>query len=547
MKKVIVLLWILSSSLTPGAQLEPVRSGEYVEGLFKTGDTVPSELSRELWSSRMLEEERRGNAKSGYLVDWRYVPDGESSFFRGRLEGDLLRFKRVQIPAKYAYLFAELMKPVTGTVSVGPVVEEVVVQERRYRVPLEWILSQAELDQFNGAKYGEYTPNEPLRLTERQVQDLINLRGDLKQEVDWDTIEKDNVKHGSVGIYLIAEIGGDYSSLSAWEAGEVTGIMSSDCVAVVMGTWTAADTTSFSISGTTLTNGAKIRITMDSSAAATYLFNATHGNAIQIAETGVVIEKLNIRLSCPSDWVRIWIYNPDVNTDSPYIEIVKNNIEIVGGNETFGIHCESIAANATAVVANNFIYTTDEGYGSSSSSFVLADARIYVYNNTIVGDNRRGIYNRASSMALAINNLVTGTQDNYAGTFMSGSGYNWSGDADDPGTNGINTGDAWWNEVQFEDPSTNDWHLHADDIGATDLGTDLSSDTIYSVTDDIDEEERTGTWDIGADEFVSAEPPVSAPPIEGAVPLLDYIRRQRLLWLPIEESIRYWHVCLSLR
>jgi len=49
-----------------------------------------------------------------------------------------------------------------------------------------------------------------------------------------------------------------------------------------------------------------------------------------------------------------------------------------------------------------------------------------------------------------------------------------------------------------------DIHLAAGDSGAKDLGTDLSATGDYQFDDDIDGTTRSGTWDIGFDEYVAA-------------------------------------------
>lgn len=55
--------------------------------------------------------------------------------------------------------------------------------------------------------------------------------------------------------------------------------------------------------------------------------------------------------------------------------------------------------------------------------------------------------------------------------------------------------------VSFVDEANKDFHLAATEENAIDAGIDLSA----TFTTDIDGETRSGTWDIGADEYVSAE------------------------------------------
>lgn len=58
----------------------------------------------------------------------------------------------------------------------------------------------------------------------------------------------------------------------------------------------------------------------------------------------------------------------------------------------------------------------------------------------------------------------------------------------------------------YVDSANDDFHLASGDTVAKDNGTDLSADANYAFDDDIDSDTRSGSWDIGFDEFVSAGP-----------------------------------------
>jgi hypothetical protein len=55
--------------------------------------------------------------------------------------------------------------------------------------------------------------------------------------------------------------------------------------------------------------------------------------------------------------------------------------------------------------------------------------------------------------------------------------------------------------VVFNDAANDDYHLGSSDTAAKDNGTDLSADSDYAFDDDIDLTTRSGSWDIGADEY----------------------------------------------
>lgn len=56
----------------------------------------------------------------------------------------------------------------------------------------------------------------------------------------------------------------------------------------------------------------------------------------------------------------------------------------------------------------------------------------------------------------------------------------------------------------FVDETNDDFHLAAGDTTWKDVGTDLSGDANLAFSVDIDGETRSGTWDIGADEYIAA-------------------------------------------
>lgn len=58
--------------------------------------------------------------------------------------------------------------------------------------------------------------------------------------------------------------------------------------------------------------------------------------------------------------------------------------------------------------------------------------------------------------------------------------------------------------VVFVNTATDDYHLDSTDTAAKDQGTDLSADATYAFDDDIDGDTRSGSWDIGFDENLSA-------------------------------------------
>ncbi len=104
---------------------------------------------------------------------------------------------------------------------------------------------------------------------------------------------------------------------------------------------------------------------------------------------------------------------------------------------------------------------------------------------------------------IAKNNIIKGCETPNTGSFDSASDYNAS---DSSTVFEDNTNDRTGVTFIFVDSTGNDFHLAAGDTAALNHGVDLSGDANLAFSDDIDGDTRSGTWDIGADEFVDGAP-----------------------------------------
>jgi hypothetical protein len=142
------------------------------------------------------------------------------------------------------------------------------------------------------------------------------------------------------------------------------------------------------------------------------------------------------------------------------------------------------------------IYGWAQGHGIWAVTD-LADYYLQVQNCTLVG-NGRGIKRESGSYTRLTNVLASGntnSQFDVNGGSWGTCSNNASSDGTAPGTNSRTN-----QTFTFVDAANKDYHLAAGDAGAKDYGTSLSG----SFTIDIDGETRSGTWDIGADEYVAA-------------------------------------------
>ena len=183
---------------------------------------------------------------------------------------------------------------------------------------------------------------------------------------------------------------------------------------------------------------------------------------------------------------------------------IRNNIMFKDDATTsakYGIGPTSSFVFPIYVHDNIFYDLTGWIYYTTSSD---TSGHACIYNNTIV-DCANGIYINSDSQTIAKNNLVFNSGDNFSGTFYTGTTNNAYSEDSDPGSNGLDISSYAGNDI-FNDYTNDDFHLKSGSP-VIDHGADLSSDSDLPLWRDIDGDDRTGgTWDIGADEYVSGAP-----------------------------------------
>lgn len=113
-----------------------------------------------------------------------------------------------------------------------------------------------------------------------------------------------------------------------------------------------------------------------------------------------------------------------------------------------------------------------------------------------------GFDSDATKRMKAVNCLSACDQGNsnfvdFTGSFFTGTDFNAAHDATTTGANSRNS-----QTFTFVDATNGDFHLGSGDTGAKDFGTTDPGSGLFS--DDIDGVTRTGSWDIGADEVAAA-------------------------------------------
>jgi hypothetical protein len=201
------------------------------------------------------------------------------------------------------------------------------------------------------------------------------------------------------------------------------------------------------------------------------------------------------------------IHTPDDGGSKRYAAIVKNNT---------AEGCE---------IYNNIIYNINQGYTGNKGIHVGAwndgDCRVYantVYNCYTGFESENNICDFRNNIGYNCEVAFSSANHHYSSNCTN----NLSDDDTAPPLNTYYTGKTL--TFTNTDAGTEDFHLVSGDTDAIDLGADLSA----YFTDDIDGVTRSGTQDIGADEYnPGAEPPAAID--EGWTPqiLKNYREKRR--------------------
>lgn len=297
--------------------------------------------------------------------------------------------------------------------------------------------------------------------------------------------------------------GGDYTSLSAWNAGEQRDLTSVDEIAEAA-CYNMSDTTQVSLDGWTTDATRYIRvyavdIHSGSWTTSAYRLAIAAFSPFNLYEAYTRIEGIQLDAQGQTTYAP---YGIRILSGATHCRIERNIIKNTysGTNAdglNRGINC-ALSIGDPVYISNNIIYGFDEIEAVGNSTGIhTGNATAYVFNNTVYGC-KRGITDDGGNTCRAINNICA---SNSIADFSSGmhadSNYNASSDATAIGANARTS-------QTFTFVSTTggseDFHLQSSDTGAKGYGTDLSGHVTYPISVDIDNVTRTGTWDIGADQ-----------------------------------------------
>lgn len=307
----------------------------------------------------------------------------------------------------------------------------------------------------------------------------------------------------------IKSSGGDYTSLSAWEAANQGDLVAADEIRRAE-CYDLSDTTVLTINGSTTDATRYIDIVgatgdtpgMPYSTASYRLEPASADTAlITISDDFVRVRRIQLKVTKSSGTSeRYGIVTLTLAAGAQiYIEgvLIQGNIGSGNGDNSRAIYC--FDADAAMRISNCVIYDFSQ---TGMSAIYTVAMTAYLYNNTVV--NCLVGYRGGGTSVVAINNLYDSqglsSADGFNNTFAASSNFNCSDlSSDAPGANSRNS-----QTTTYVDEANDDFHLGAADASAKDFGTDLSGDANYAISIDFDGETRSGSWDIGADEIVSA-------------------------------------------
>lgn len=292
-----------------------------------------------------------------------------------------------------------------------------------------------------------------------------------------------------------------YASLSDAEAGLPADITSGGN----QGVWTiwcegsSEDTTSVNFSGTTTSATYYIEVKTDP--------NATYGR-----HAGVWSDS-KYRLNRDSSGTQC------ITLTDLYVRITGLQLKTRSGNcivgsapsgSTYGVRvssCILVTNGGTPYLDSYYCDNTniwncilyDLGSGTTGIKFLnVSGASNNVYNCTIVGFSS-GVYRYGTTTLKNVlfsgctNDVTNGSvTDTYCATTNNNT----------KGLTAGGTGNRFSQTFTFVDSANRDYHLQSSDAGAKDYGVSDPGSGLFS--DDIDGQTRSGSWDIGADEYVAA-------------------------------------------
>lgn len=308
--------------------------------------------------------------------------------------------------------------------------------------------------------------------------------------------------------------GGDYTSLSAWEAAEQANLVSGDLIKVAecypgvdalqctLSGWTTDATHYIWIRGAQRTVPSDVGVPVFRMRAAAALTTGMLRNLNFGGTQYVIIERIAVRSrNAACDAIRQNDFSGQWVVKECYMDTT-----VFGASD--GGHGLNFFGNGSLRAWNNVVFGfSSAGIPANATGGIHvqgAGATAYIYANTII-DCYNGIWGEAGTRA--VNNIVAdhsgftiGNPFVTAGGFHADCGYNAVETAVAPGINNSVGPIVFVGTLSV----TFDWHLDLSDLTARRKGADLSAGPV-PIVDDMEGTPRGEVWDIGADQTITEE------------------------------------------
>jgi hypothetical protein len=308
-------------------------------------------------------------------------------------------------------------------------------------------------------------------------------------------------EHNSAGTFTIKSSGGDYTSLTNWESGEQCnliglGLSIADCYAsmttddrVEVCAWT---TTSSDYAKITVHEGERHPGYWDSDKAR--LVPTSDGAVVSLRDSYHRCEWLQLK-PCGASGCSAGLWAGEYSCRTSYCLIDGHESTYAEGILNYGLDC---------IHYRHIIWGCRRFFSGGIRAFVTCTV-----NNCTFYNNSQGLNDEGGKITVT-NTISVSNNYDFNGTFAGGD-YNLESDASGaPGTNSIHSANVYDEAtapgsdetcVIFKETAagSEDFRLAGHEYcDAIDNGTNLGSP--YDV--DIEGESVTGTWDIGADEYI---------------------------------------------
>ena len=303
-------------------------------------------------------------------------------------------------------------------------------------------------------------------------------------------------------VHTIKSSGGDYSSLSAWEAAQQRNLVTADEIAVAE-CYGFVDTTLTTISGWTTGVNNYIIIRAHPSAKAT-LPPKTDGSQY-VLQSGSPGTMLSIQQSYTQvDGIYVHHTTNNANNNAIFVGsggltgvLIRNTIMRSGNNGDVGRAFFAQGSGTPRPRLQNCVGIMIDGNGRSDQEVFQHDNSNVDYDNCLAFTiGLRNGFRPSSADPTVVRNCIAATG---TGPGFSGSGFNTTFSTNNATTSatapGVNNRTS--QTFRFVDSASLNFHLSTLDTAALGFGTNLSTSATGAFSDDFDGKSRGTLWSIG--------------------------------------------------